>query len=156
MKYKIEWFENVTTATGKNYAKVTLKDEQGNDENVSIWSDFPGFNELRLGGEVEGYIKVNGQYKNLAPSSPSPRKPNMDRVMEKKANLIGEAQDRKERSIHAAQDRSAWMWAKTNASTLIANHIDFKFIPADQIAEQVIQLATKIYNGEPTEPNLNG
>jgi hypothetical protein len=75
----------------------------------------------------------------------------MDRIMDKKANLISEAQQRKEQSIAAAQDRTAWMWAKNNASELLAGTFTSE-VSNSYITECVIELATKIYNGEPTEP----
>ena len=59
---------------------------------------------------------------------------------------------KKEEAIHKAQDRSAWMWARTSAATLIANHPSYKDMQPSIISDAVIKLATKIYNGEPTEP----
>jgi len=73
--------------------------------------------------------------------------------MEKKSDMIGQAQERKEQSIARAQDRSAWMWAKTNASTLLSLMPEaLKGKNSDAIADMVVTLATKIYNGEPLVP----
>lgn len=150
MKYRIEWCEKKKTSTNKEYFKATITDEQGKEEEVSIWSDFPQFIQIQPGLEVEGYIKVNGNYKNLSAISTSPRKPNMERVMEKKATFIAESQNRKEQSIAAAQDRSAWMWAKNNAVELVNS----KMYPVGDngVLATINELATEIYLMEPVKP----
>ena len=76
----------------------------------------------------------------------------MDRLMEKKQSQIIESQARKDESIRTAQERSEWLYAKNNASLLIANHPSFQTMDSKHIAEAVISLATKIKNGQPTEP----
>lgn len=159
MKYIITKIERRhIDSINKDVANCTLEDIQGNayPKQVSIWADFPKFAELVGGSEVEGEIKENAKgYASIyAPKVENGRKPNMERVMEKKAGLIGEAQANKAKQISEAQDRSAWMWAKTNASTLLANQkpAAMEIRDLDEIASMVIELATKIYNGEPTDP----
>lgn len=153
MKYTIEWCEakqGTSKATGKAYTMttMTLKDENG-----VITDKVTTFDVVQNGAVIEGTIEQNGQYLNFKPATNpnGTRKPNMERVMEKKANMIGEAQATKAQNIAAAQDRSAWMWAKTNASTLLAGSFG-KEENNKYIAEAVLDLATKIYNGEPNEP----
>lgn len=107
MKYTIDWMEERTTGTGKKFAKTTLVDANGQThEEVAIWGDFPSFADLRHGAEVEGdiVVKDNGQYKNktLYPARQTNGRPSsnpMNKVMEKKAEYIKEAQQRKEDSI---------------------------------------------------------
>jgi hypothetical protein len=159
MKYKLDWMEHKTSSSGTAYIKATVTDEAGiTTENVAVFSSFPGFNELAPGHSVEGILKEKDYQgkksysldKEIVVRPPGAR-PNMDRIMDKKANLISEAQQRKEQSIAAAQDRTAWMWAKNNASELLAGTFTSE-VSNSYITECVIELATKIYNGEPTEP----
>lgn len=159
MKHKIDWMEHKTSNGGTAYIKANVTDESGKTtENVAIFSSFPGFTELAPGHSVEGILKekdYNGKKsysldKEIVVRPPGAR-PNMDRIMDKKANLISEAQQRKEQSIAAAQDRTAWMWAKNNATELLTGTFP-QGTPQDTIADVVIELATKIYNGEPTTP----
>lgn len=147
MKYIIEWCEVIKEGTGAKgpwkLTKMTLKDEAG-AEHESITT----FDDVAPGQTIEGNIVLDGNYKNF--KKDNARKPNMDRVMEKKGAMISEAQDVKAKNIAAAQDRSAWMWAKNNASTLYGDSLYNR--PNEDIALLVLDLATKIYNGEPTEP----
>jgi hypothetical protein len=55
MRYAIKWCEKKTTSTGKEKLDCTLVDVSNNEHSrVTIWSDYPGFNDLNNGGEVEG------------------------------------------------------------------------------------------------------
>jgi hypothetical protein len=153
-KYKINWCEVKRTGTTNGRAwsitEMTLVDEQGNETtNVST------FDSVAPGTELEGQVVKNAKgYLNFIKKEEvqSNRKPNMDRIIEKKQQGIAESQERKERGIAQAQDRSAWMWAKTNASTILANRSGFASQSINEIADQVLELATMIYNGEPTVP----
>lgn len=69
-----------------------------------------------------------------------------------KTAKIEEAMEKKNQNIQAAQDRSAWMWAKNNAAMLVANAIDTQHMNVMEKLPLVINIATKIYNAEPTEP----
>ncbi len=147
MKYTVEWCETIKEGEkeGRKWkmTKMSLKDEQG-----VVTTDVTTFDSVTLGGTVEGSIVQNGQYLNFKKAL---EKPNfMKHIAEEKKKDIEGFQQSKAKSIAEAQDRSAWMWAKTNASTLLAG----KFTGLDNqgIAELVLDLATKIYNGEPTEP----
>ena len=151
--YTIKWSETKkegeTNGRAWKITNMTLTDQDGKDiENVST------FEPVMTGGTIEGEIVAKGQYLNFEHKKvDNGKKPNMDRLMEKKSTQIAEAQSNKAQQIAQAQDRSAWMWAKTNASTLIANSDAIKgYGSLKEIADAVIELATKIYNGELTEP----
>lgn len=154
MKYQITWCEVAKEGEKDGRAwkmtKMNLKDESG-VETANVTTFDPVIN----GTVIEGEIVQNGQFLNFKMAKlESGRKPNMDRIVEKKASLIAEAQTEKAKNIAAAQDRSAWMWAKNNASLLIANHPQYKekSLYTNEITQMVNELATKIYNCEPTEP----
>ncbi len=153
-KYTIKWAEEKRkgSTNGRDWkiTEMTLVDEQGVEiEKVST------FDTVMNGGTLEGTIETNDKgYLNFKKSTD--KKPNMDRLMEKKSSQIAEAQHNKAEQIAQAQDRSAWMWAKNNASLLIAEIIKFEMrqpsYDEDEIAKRVLSLATKIYNGEPVTP----
>lgn len=157
-KFKVDWVELVKEGVGEKGPwkkfKMSLTDEEGVQT-----TDVVTFLEVQAGQTIEGSIVPNEKYhtKEFKKALEKPefmKKPNMDRVMEKKAGMISEAQDVKAQNIRAAQDRSAWMWAKTNASTLIANSVGMMedLDSLDRISQAVEELATKIYNSEPTTP----
>lgn len=157
MKFKIEWMEKKSP----EWFVANLTDESGNEtKEVSInkvnkkGEVFPNFDDLMTGGTVEGEPWTSGVGKNylFAPKPEGAKRPNMDRIMDKKTQSIEVAQERKNINIEKAQDRSAWMWAKTNASTLLAGRGVSPNTPIDGIADMVLDLATKIYHGEPTNP----
>lgn len=115
MVYKISWLERKTTFTGKQKADATLQDSNGQTyDKVTIWSTFPDFSNLAAGRDVEGDILVsqNGKWNNKTlvedktKSSPSgsftPNKgmsSGISKLMDKKAENIEKAQDRKHESI---------------------------------------------------------
>lgn len=146
MKYKVSSVEEKKTSSGKQMFSVVLTDETGVAERINL------FDPVKDGDEIEGEIITKGNFRNFKSAIPKKGVPNFSGVVAQKNENIIQAQHRKEESIAKAQDRSAWMWAKTNASTLLAQ----KGIPADmtvdEISAQVIKLATKIYNGEPLVP----
>lgn len=143
MKYKVEWVEVKTSQkTGKNYVVMSLTDEQGKEsKNVSCFDE-----GLQAGMEIEGEVIQNGNFLNFK-SRQQVAKTNFS--SKAKEESIAKFQENKTQQIEKAQDRSAWMWAKTNASTLLAGRED-NFLNKDNdfIAGEVLDLATKIYNGE--------
>lgn len=145
MIYLVTTIEEKTTSTGKPMWRTTLKDEKGVDEVVNL------FERPLEGSKIDGEVYTNEKgYRNFK-SAQSAAKGAF--LSNKKEEVINKAMDKKADQIAAAQDRSsAWMWAKTNAATLIANHPLLKDTRPEHIATHVISLATKIYNGEPTEP----
>lgn len=150
MKIIIDWSETKTTTTGKEYKRITGKDEQGNVIEASTWSDAPFYAQIAPGATIEAEIKVSadGKYKNLIGANA--RSGGGGSAF--KSAQIEKAQERKEKSIQIAQDRAALMWAKTSACTLIANHPSYKFLDQGQIEDMIEELATKIYNMEPVTP----
>lgn len=67
MQYKINFSERKTTSTGKQKIDAELVDMAGEvHKGVTIWADFPGWNNLMTGGTVEGDVvsKQNGKYTN--------------------------------------------------------------------------------------------
>src|SRR3990167_9429810 len=106
-KYIIEWGSQSQTKTGKTVFNATFKDEQGlQHEKVSIWSDFPGFADIRPGTEVEGEI-VKGKTgylslyppRKLEPPKFVQRERAMNEAMAKKETSISKFQANKEESI---------------------------------------------------------
>lgn len=70
-QYIVDWCETKTTSTGKNVKNATLKTENGTlMDKVSIWSDFPGWADIRPGSTVQGEIRSNPKgYKSLSPGT---------------------------------------------------------------------------------------
>lgn len=108
MKYKIIWSEKKTTSTGKEKIDATLDDGQRTIDKVTIWGDFPNFAGLMTGHEVDGDLvtKQNGQYTNhtlypvkVATTSNFGGSRGVSKLMDKKAENIKEAQERKAESI---------------------------------------------------------
>lgn len=107
MQYEITWLEQKTTSTGKVKANAQLRGAEGKlIENVTIWSDYPDFVNLRPGSTVEGDLvpardpkygpTLYGKKANLGPRP----------AWAKKENTIAKAQDRKEEGIKTAQERT--------------------------------------------------
>lgn len=150
MKYKLS---NLTEKTwqDKKFVEATLTDEANNfSEKVSSWNG-----EITMGMteiDCELYKNAKGYWAISAPKK-SGGGAGIARSMEVKATNIAVAQDKKAENIKQAQDRSAWMWAKYSACELYANdRIGSKLDNEDETISKILSFATKIYNGEPTEP----
>lgn len=160
IKYTISTIERKhIDSINKDVANCKIADEQGNEypKQVSIWSDFPNFATLDVGTEVEGEVKENTKgYASLyAPKVEGTKGgAGIARSMELKNTNIALAQQRKDASIHSAQERSAWMWAKTNAATLIESS-PVPFESDENLLKRLHELSTQIYNMEPLTP-FNG
>lgn len=151
-KYSIIWLEK----KNNDWMVLNVKDEAGTEtKEVSLnrtnkkGEVFPGFDGVVNGGYIEGELWTSqaGKHYLFAP------KPKLERPTFMKGAQIEKAMDKKNENIKQAQDRSAWMWAKTNASTLLAGIMNkINTDSNDAIAEAVLDLATKIYNMEPTTP----
>ena len=112
MKYIINWSERKRTTTGKEKLSASLKGEDGAiTEDATIWQDFPGFQELMTGHTVEGDLVPAKDPKygpTLYPlkkttawgmSKPYLKSGAVSALMDKKAEQIEKAQDRKAESI---------------------------------------------------------
>lgn len=142
--------EAKTTKNNKPYKALEVECA-GEVRKVNMWSNYPDFSNVNEGSVITAKMVKDGNYWNLQPDEA--QKPRGGASTAFKSAQIAEAQEKKAQSIAQAQDKSAWMWAKNNASTLLAadpgriNGMD-----KDEIIEWVIDLATKIYNSEPLEP----
>ena len=100
-----------TTKTNKPYKQLTVREENGTEHKVNIWSDFPDFANVKIGTVIRGKLEPNGQYMNLV-SEMQVNKPTgaggafkqaqIEKTMEKKNESIGKFQDNKEFSIMVA------------------------------------------------------
>lgn len=104
--YEVSWSEKKTTTTGKPVISATLKDETGATfDKVSIWGDFPNFANIMTGHRVTGNLYTNDKgYKTLYPPKPEQNRASGGqnfgaKMMEKKAEYIEKAQERKSESI---------------------------------------------------------
>ncbi len=148
MKYTIEWSE--VTKTGETdgrpwkMTKMNLKDENGD-----LHDGVTTFDSVMTGGELEGEIIIKGIYKNFKNhiKRPTASMYNKGKGEEITANQL-KVQDKISENVEKAQDRTAWMWAKNNASTLLANKPEIAGASAENIANAVIKLASLIYKGE--------
>lgn len=108
-KFTIDWSEQKTTKNGKLKLDATLTSAEGvKIENVTIWGDFPNFDKLMTGNDVEGTIqeKQNGNYLNRtlypiqAANTSKPARTEMtNKAIERKEKTIEKAMDRKEDSF---------------------------------------------------------
>lgn len=152
--HTIDWCEVKKSKDGtKEWKEITVGGRK-----MSIWPDHPEYLKSAPGAVVSGDIVEKGNYINLLPTKV--RTPYAG-ARGASQGMITKAMETKAHNIAAAQDRSAWMWAKNNATTLLSNYkglyedVDFqkgKKLPDVVMADAVIRLATKIYNGEPVEP----
>jgi hypothetical protein len=162
MKITLDFVENkkITVAgVEKELKEVTYRDETDTTINATIWrfdkdnKEFPGWAEIAPGSEIDANPWSNPTTGKIALYAPRAASTGGAKSGGYKSAQISEAMDKKNQNIQAAQDRSAWMWAKTNASSLIAGS---KFVndyeSRQEMADAVLELATLIYNGEPTEP----
>lgn len=106
MKYHLSNIERKETSTGKALIRANIKDTQGaTTENVTIWSSFPNFANLKDGDVVEGdlEIKVNGNYTNKT-LNPSPTGKPVYGAPRASGSGIKAAQERKQEMVEKAQD----------------------------------------------------
>ena len=105
-EYTIDWMEIGKTSLGKTKATATLLDEKNQKIEVTIWSDFPGFVDLKPGSKVTGKIRetygTGGKtWKSLSHVAYF-RKPKSD----KGADMV-KAVEIKQKGIDEAQDKKA-------------------------------------------------
>lgn len=107
-KFKVESLE-VKEVNGKRVANCVLTQENGDQyiKKVSIWSDFPNFQNVTFGAVVEGDIVVNAKgYASLYAPKAQKSSPGSfsspiggNKIEEVRAKNIEKAQDRKAESI---------------------------------------------------------
>jgi hypothetical protein len=110
-KYKMSWVEKThIEKLNKDVMECNATDEQGNAIKFSIWSDFPGFNEINAASEIEGNLweKPGTGKWTLYPIKPNLGankgtgggfKADMRKMVEEKREGIKLAQENKERGI---------------------------------------------------------
>lgn len=119
---------------------------------VNVFSNALDFANIKQGYTINGTMEKKGDYWDISFAGAEKRAGGAYKAVQKAD--IAEAQAVKAKNIAQAQDRSAWMWAKTNATTIVSspNLRDGETSTAEEMVEKVIELATKIYNAEPLEP----
>jgi hypothetical protein len=95
------------TKTNKPYKQLTVRQENGTEHKVNIWSDFPNFANVIVGSVIRGKIEPNGQYMNLV-SELQINKPTEARGGVYKTAQIEKTMERKEQSIAKSQDNKDW------------------------------------------------
>lgn len=157
-KFKVNWMAKKS----EDWIVAALIDEGGTEfKEVSInrtnkkGEVFPNFDGIMPGTEIEGNMWTSDAGKHYL-FAPKPQRAGGRSFSKSKEVVEGQLKVQEEisKNVAKAQDRTAWMWAKNNAATLIAATSTIKESGFDSqgIADAVIELATKIYNGEPTDP----
>lgn len=112
MRYSIKWCENVTTSTNKKKMNCQLVDTNGvTTENVSIWADFPNFDKLMNGHDVEGDLVPAKDPKygpTLYPLYPPKPVQTTQGGRSGGFGVISKAMDKKAENIAIAQDNKEW------------------------------------------------
>lgn len=100
-----------TTKTNKPYKSLTVRQENGTEHKVNIWSDFPNFANVTIGTVIRGKIEPNGKYMNLISELQSSKPTGAGgafktaqakEVIDYKQTGIAKSQDNKEHSIKVA------------------------------------------------------
>lgn len=166
-QYKIEKLIRSTTSTGKAKISASLIDVNNVlEENVTIWGDFPNFDNLAVGDIIMGNVmsknalgKDNRMYtnktlypaKNTGNRSFAPKN-DISVAMEKKADMIDEAQEKKAKNIEEAQGRNERMWAKYGACEIIAHHPAYKDLNIEDVQVEIGKLGQYILTGKLEQP----
>ena len=147
--YTVVSVETKTAKTGKPYKALLISDGP-NETKVNIFSDFPHYADVKVGSNIEGELQQNGKYWNIRSSTQLAKKPNFDRIIEKKQAGIAESQAVKAENIAQAQSRSEKMWAKRSASELVAHHPAYKGLDKVEVEMEIENLASRILNSDLT------
>ncbi len=99
---KIDSVLDKKTSQDKPYKACEVITEDGGVYKVNIWSDFPDFANLKVGSVVRAKLEQKGQYWNIL--SETQAKPRGGASGAYKEKVIGEAMERKEKSISSFQD----------------------------------------------------
>lgn len=101
----INWLERRESKTGKSFAKLELKDEQGViHSSVSVWSDFPNFENLAPGMQVDGELVKKGEYTNLVVAKTSYSPNYTPRANSGPTRAFAAAQEVKGKQIERSQE----------------------------------------------------
>lgn len=133
-RFTIKWCENVTTTTGKKKMNAQLLDQNGTTtDNVSIWADFPNFDKILNGGEIEGDL-VPAKDPKYGPTLYPPKPENSQPVaFKRQPGAIKQMMETKDQNItkhtenkeHAIKVSSTMRDAVLIATTIISNsHIE--------------------------------
>lgn len=126
MLYTVNNIQQKTSSNGKNYQTGDLTDANGQVfENVSSWSGDYKNENMSIEGTIETKDFNGKTYFNFKPQSSvsvGGKTGQMIKTMEKKAEMIGNAQDRKEEAIQNAG-------SITNATNLVIALVHAGVIP---------------------------
>lgn len=127
MVYTVTNIQQKTSTTGKNYQVADLMDMNGQVfEAVSSWNGDFKSEGLTLDGTIESK-EFNGKtyfnFKGQSSITPGGKTGQMVKTMEKKAEMISHAQDRKEEAIQHAG-------SITNATNLVIALLSAGVIPS--------------------------
>lgn len=104
--WKVDWCENKTSAKGASYMKATLTDETGaQHENVTIFSSFPNFSNIRPGEKISGFLKVNDYKGQTTYSLDVERTQGWGRQTNVKQAAVAAAMEKKQENIEKTLDR---------------------------------------------------
>ena len=138
MKYQISEKVTKQDKNGKDYIRATLTSETG-----EVFRNIGAFRGEFIGDVYEGELERNGDFWNLKPkvvltnNFPTGGKPNyIVKNMEKKAENIEHAQDRKDQGI-------ANSGSITNATSLVVAMINAGIIPSTGSEQDVINAVLK-------------
>lgn len=166
MIYTVDFLENkkvMVSGVEKEIKEGTFTDESGNKVTATIWrfdknnAEFPNWSEIAPGSTLtanpwskEGSDKITLYAPKTAATGGT--RTGGAGMMAQKEKAIANAQDRKERSIHAAQDRTQWIWSRRSAAELVIHHPTFKFLSESELLDKIQELATEIDLMNPTKP----
>lgn len=114
MKIKLSWVEKKhIDSLNKDVMECNGNDENGNAVKFSIWSDFPGFEEINAASEIEGNLwekPGTGKFTLYPPKAPTIAKSGstggfkagMQKMVEQKQEGIKAAQENKHEAIREA------------------------------------------------------
>lgn len=149
MKYTINWGEIKTIPSGKELFEGEFVNNLGNKFEATIWrmdkdnKEFPGWSELRAGGEVEAnpWTKPGTNKVTLYPPTPEKTRggapgafkaAQIEKVMDKKNESIANFQDKKEESI-------ALMAAQRDAVLIVTKIINESWGDDAVIKEKILK-----------------
>lgn len=147
--YKLETLERKTVGVDKKpIIRATIKDNQGAvTENVTLWSTFPNFADLKVGDVVEGDLKIvpNGQYvnKTLNPLSPAAKPAGgafRGQSMASKVAVEEKRQENIEKNMKWKAEGQAYGNSVTNAVNLVIAMGGLSDMSDEQVKQRIVKL----------------